>query len=82
MEFFNLTLTQILSMFLLILVGFIIEKLRLIPEGSDKVISKLETLIFVPALYLSNQSVNCTVKNFSENFPLMLQELVRICHRF
>ncbi len=78
MEFFNLTLMQILSMFMLILAGFIVEKLRLIPEGSDKIISKLETLIFVPALYLSNQSVNCTVKNFSENFPLMFYGLILV----
>lgn len=76
MEFFNLTLTQMLSMFALIIAGFIIQKLNLIHKDSDKVISKLETLILAPALSLSNQAVNCTPKNFSENFSLIFYGLI------
>lgn len=76
MEVFNLTLTQMLNMFVLILTGFILKKLGALPEGSDKVISKLETTAFVPALALSNQIANCTVENFVQNSRLMLYGLV------
>lgn len=76
MEIFELTLTQMLNMFSLILVGFILTKLNILPKGSDKVISKLETYAFAPALVLGNKIVNCTVENFKENSHLILYGLV------
>ena len=65
-----------LNMFFLILVGYILKKLNILPDNSDKVISRLETYALAPALTLCNQMKNCTVKNFAENFPTMICGLV------
>lgn len=75
MEIFNLTLVQMLNMFFLILVGYILKKLNILPDNSDKVISRLESYALAPALTLCNQMKNCTVKNFAENFPAMIYGL-------
>lgn len=75
MEVFNLTLTQMLNMFTLIVLGYILKKTKIIPDGSDTVISRLETYAFVPALTLGNQIANCTVENFLQNYRLMFYGL-------
>ena len=54
MEIFNLTLKQMLMMFSLILVGFLLRKTSKLPENSGTVMVKMETFIFVPALSLFN----------------------------
>ena len=76
MEIFNLTLTQMLMMFTLILIGFLLRKKMLLPENSDSTMAKLETYIFVPALTLFNQMTQCTVQAFKENSILILYGLV------
>lgn len=75
MEIFNLTLVQTASMFILIIAGFVLRKMNILPEGSDRVLSRLETYILCPALSLSNQISNCNIKSFSENAPLMFYGL-------
>ena len=59
-------------MFLLIAVGFLLRKLRCLPEDAGTTMSKLETLVFVPALNFYTQISKCTPKSFSENAPLIL----------
>ena len=78
MQVFNLTLTQMLNMFAIILAGYIIKKLKILPDNSDKVISRLGTYIFVPALAMGNQIKYCTTENFVNNFRLMLYSLLVI----
>lgn len=75
MEIFNLTLVQTASMFILIIAGYILRKMNILPEGSDKILSKLETYLLCPALSLSNQIANCTLSTFTDNAPLMLYGL-------
>lgn len=75
MEIFNLTLVQTASMFVLIIAGFVLRKMNILPEGSDKALSRLETYLLCPALSLSNQIANCNVKTFSDNAPLMFYGL-------
>ena len=72
MEIFNLTLRQMLMMFTLILVGFILRKKSKLPDNSGTVMSKMETFIFVPALSLFNQMTRCTVETFTANAKLIL----------
>ena len=71
MEIFNLTLTQMLMMFSLILAGFILRKKGIIQENGATVMAKLETYIFVPALSISNQLSQCTVESFKQNASLI-----------
>ena len=54
MGIFILTLKQMLIMFSLISVGFLLRKKSKLPENSGIVMAKLETFVFVPALSLFN----------------------------
>ncbi len=72
MEIFNLTLQQMLVMFIFIMLGFLLRKTKILPESSDTAMSRLETYIFVPALSLFTQMTKCTVKTFTENSVLIL----------
>ncbi|MBR2472415.1 MAG: AEC family transporter [Clostridia bacterium] len=78
MQIFNLTLSQMLMMFSLMLLGFILRKKTNIPENAGTVLAKLETFIFVPALSLFTQMTKCTIDNFKENAKLMLYGLIII----
>lgn len=80
MEIFNLTLKQMLMMFSLILVGFLLRKKSKLPENSGTVMAKLETFIFVPALYLFTQMTKCTIETFKANAALILYGfLIALC---
>ncbi len=78
MQIFNLTLSQMLMIFSLMLLGFILRKKTNIPENAGTVLAKLETFIFVPALSLFTQMTKCTIDNFKENAKLMLYGLIII----
>ena len=75
MEIFLLTLNQMLLMFLLILVGIIVRKAKILPETATLTLSKLETYILVPALNFYNWSQKCTVSTLIENSKLILYGL-------
>ena len=72
MEIFNLTLNQMLLMFLLIVVGFVFRKKELLPENAYSSLSKLETYLLVPALSLYAQITKCTVTSLRDNWVLIL----------
>lgn len=72
MEIFGLTLSQMLMMFTLIAVGFIVRKFTEIPDNAGTVMAKLETYIFVPALNFFTLLTKCTVENFSKHASLIL----------
>lgn len=72
MEIFNLTLTQMLVLFSLIIAGFLLKRKNILPQGSDSTVSRLETYIFMPALNFFNAMTNCTVETFRENSVLIL----------
>lgn len=76
MEIFNLTLSQMLMMFTLILVGFLLRKKNILPENADSAMAKMETYVFCPALTLYSQMTQCTVQTFKENSILILYGLI------
>lgn len=78
MQVFNLVLTQMLMMFSLMAVGFLLRKFNILPEKSDIAISKLETFLFVPSLNFYTQLTNCNVQNFLENSKFMIYGLLII----
>lgn len=79
MAIFNATLCQTLMMFVLLLVGFCLRKLRILPENAHITMSRLETFVFVPALNLFTQMTQCTVQTFRENAFFILGGLALIC---
>ena len=72
MQIFHLTLNQMLMMFSLILVGYLLRKKINLPENAGTSMAKLETFVFVPALSLFTQMTKCTVQSFKENASLIL----------
>ena len=75
MQVFNLTLSQMLMMFSLMIIGFLLRKLSILPVDADRVMSRLETYVFSPALVFSTQLVNCTVDNFKKFSVYMIYSL-------
>jgi len=72
MEVFSLTLNQMLVMFILIILGFLLRKGKILPKDSALTLSRLETYLLVPALNLSSMMTNCSVQNFKDNAILIL----------
>ena len=69
---FKLTLWQMLTMFLFILVGYALRKTKILPEQSGVTMARLETYLFCPALSLANMMAQCTPETFRENSTLIL----------
>ena len=78
MEIFYLTLRQMLMMFALMLVGYVLRKKSILPENSNVVMARLETYAFVPALVLYTQMTKCTLKSFTENSIILLYGAITI----
>ncbi len=58
---FLATLNPMLTLFICMAVGFIARKTNILPENAGKVMAKLETWIFCPALSFSTMARYCTV---------------------
>ena len=59
---FLATLTPMLMLFLCITVGFISRKTKILPENAGKVMAKMETWIFCPALGFITMANSFTVE--------------------
>lgn len=62
-ETFLATLTPMLTLFFCIAVGFVMGKSKILPNNAGKVMAKLETWVFCPALSFSTMSQFCTVSS-------------------
>lgn len=76
MQIFNLTLSQMLMMFSFMIIGFLLRKLNILPVDADRVMSRLETYVFSPALVFSTQLMNCTVENFKKFSVYIIYSLI------
>ena len=65
MTVFFSTLNQIAFLFGFILIGFILAKIKFLPEGAAGVLSKLENAVFIPALVLGTFIENFTTEKLS-----------------
>jgi predicted permease len=59
-------------LFALILIGYLLTKLKAIPEGSAKALSRLESMLFIPALVLSTFIKNFTADKIETYGKLLL----------
>ena len=62
---FLATLEPMLTLFICIAVGFIAKKAKIFPDNSGKIMAKLETWIFCPALSFRTMAKYCTVDTLS-----------------
>ena len=76
MNIFISTLGQLAFLFSLIVIGYILVKLKVLPENSAAVLSKLENTIFIPALVLGTFMKNFTVQSISTAWKLLLISFV------
>ena len=72
MEIFTSTINQTLYLFSLILVGFLLGKYKLIPDGSASVLAKLESLILIPAVMIDTFMKDFTVSRLGSSGLLIL----------
>ena len=75
MDLFLATLNQMGFLFLLIAIGFILIKTKILPEGSAKVLSKLESFVFIPAMVLLKFMTEFTVEKLSTSWLTILISL-------
>lgn len=57
---------------LLIGAGFVLHKLHILPEQAGTVMSRLVTWLFLPAIMLYTNLLECSVLTLGENIPLVL----------
>lgn len=72
MSFFLSTLNQIAFLFGFIVIGYIFMKCRLLPEDSSVVLSKLENMLFIPALVMGTFITNFTIERILSAWKLLL----------
>lgn len=69
---FGATLSPMLVMFCYMLIGFIANKCKLVPDNTASILSKLENYFFVPALIINTFMKYCTVQSIAKEYRLIL----------
>jgi len=69
---FQATLSPMLMLFLCILIGFLLNKAKIVPDNTETVLSKMENWVFLPALVVNTFMSYCTVDSIRENASLIL----------
>ena len=75
MEVFLSTLYTMLELFLFMAIGFLLNKLKLVPKDTAAVISKLENYIFVPCIVINTFMYKCTVDILSRKWTYILYSI-------
>ncbi len=65
-------LNQMICLLLFIAVGFILSKWKFVPDNSERVLSKLENIVLVPALVMGTFINNCNVEVLSSMWKLLV----------
>lgn len=76
MGIFGPIFNQMIFLFTLIVIGFVLSKWNFIPKDSAKTISKLENILFVPALVMYTFINNCTIEVLSSIWKLLILAFV------
>ena len=76
MSVFLSTLNQTAFLFSFIIIGYVLVKMKIVPENSASVLSKLENTIFIPALVMGTFIQNFTVERISSAGTLLTVSFV------
>lgn len=79
MSIFTTTLNQIAFLFGLIIIGYLLVKLKVLPDNSAMVLSKLENSVFIPALVMGTFIDNFTVERISSAWKLLAVSFIIAC---
>ena len=69
---FLIVFEQMIRILILMAVGFALNRLNLIPKAAGQVLSRLVTLLFLPALVLHTYMVECRVDSLAANSVVVL----------
>ena len=69
---FGTMLNQMTGLFVLLVIGYLMNRLRLLPAEAETVLSRISTKLFLPALMLFTFMEECTVENLIHYGDLML----------
>ncbi len=69
---FNTTLNQMLVMFIIIIIGFVLQKFHILPENTAQGLSKLESVLLIPMLVLATFIRDFTLENLKNSYKLLL----------
>lgn len=72
MTVFLSTLNQMAVLAIFMLAGFICQRIKLLPDSTATVLSRLETYLIMPAYILNTFISNCTPEILSERLPLLM----------
>lgn len=78
MTVFLSTLNQMAYLLLLILIGYVLVKKKIVPSGGSSLLSKMESSVFIPALVLGTFMSNFTIERFEAAGRYLLAGLVLI----
>ena len=73
---FSAILNQMAFLFILIIVGYVLAKLKLVPDNTESVLSKLENYIFIPALVMGTFVQHFTLEKLSTAKDILLTSLI------
>ena len=76
---FRIALTPMLTLALCILIGFLLRKFSILPDNAGKVMAKMETWVFLPALTFSTMVRYCTVDTLTEHAKNLLLSAIGVC---
>lgn len=76
LQTFLATLDPMLVMFSCILIGFVLRKLKLVPDNTGAVLSKVENYVFMPAQVMYTFMTYCTVASLSVNYKYTLYSIL------
>ena len=79
MEIFSATFGQTIYLFILILIGFLLAKWKLVPEGTARILAMLENMLFIPALMLKTFMDDFTVDRLGNSGILFLFSAALLC---
>ena len=65
-------LNQMIFLFIFLILGYVLLKWKFIPENSETVLSKLENILFVPALVMGTFINQCTVETIKSAWRLLI----------
>lgn len=75
---FFATLNPLMTLFFCMAVGFAVHKAHLLPESASKVMAKLITWVFYPALSFMTMARNCTVESMKVHGVNMLLSVLGV----
>ena len=78
MGYFTSTLTQVLSLFAIIIIGYILYKADVVPKNTDTVLSRLLSLVMLPALCFKTLISNLTADVISYKWPFLVFGLAAV----